>query len=197
MSLKEKVEELERKNEKLEMELKSFENSVVDKLKDDEKYFSEYIKAILFLSRFKFEDIKMYELREKIKNTKIQDILKLNNQVCIFSFLYKEESNIRSIYKYGKDKIICDENNWYIDREMLQQHYYGLNYRFNNIECHGDRTIEEALNNLEDAYKFEIYSLYLYLKEQLEEDKKLMQYKEKLSKEEKFDFIRQQLYYKM
>lgn len=193
MSLKEKVEELERENEKLEMELKSFEDSVVDKLKDDEKYFSEYIRAILFLSKFRFEDIKMYELREKIKNTKIQEVLRLDSQINCLTLLYRDDHSI----KYNREEIRCKPDRWFIESNVFKTARYYIGEPYIEIECHGEKTIEETLNNLEDAYKFEIYSLYLYLKEQLEEDKKLMQYKEKLSKEEKFDFIRQQLYNKM
>lgn len=189
MGLRKRIEKLEKENKKLEKRLKGLENSIPGKLKDDEEYFCEYIRAILFLSKFRFEDIKMYELRERIKNTKIKEVLRLDSQINCLTRLYEHDCSI----KYNREEIVCKPDRWFVESNVL--YYIGEPYI--EIECHGDRTIEETLNNLEDAYKFEIYSLYKYLKEQLEEDKKLMQYKEKLSKEEKFDFIRQQLYNKM
>lgn len=193
MSLRERVEELEKKNEKLEKRLKGLENSIPDKLKDDEEYFIEYIRAILFLSKFRFEDIKMYELRERIKNTKIKEVLRLDKQINCLTLLYEDDYSI----KYNREEIVCNPDRWFIESNVLKTARYYIREPYIEIECHGERTIEETLNNLEDAYKFEIYSLYLYLKEQLEEDKKLMQYKEEKSKVDMFDFIRQQLYNKM
>lgn len=135
MSKNNKVEDIENKIEKLEEEVKELKEKdkiIIKEIEEinDKWYYSwqEFIRDFWYLSKFKFEDIKIYELREKVKHTIIKEI-------C-------QDTNTLNIDKKDKEK-----------------------------------TIEEILKELDLCRSNTIHLVYLFLKEQLIEDKKLIKYK--------------------
>ena len=183
MSLRERVEELEREIEKLEDKYKNLEQELKNHKKSEEEktivnnnFYNEYIQAILYLSKFSFENIKMYELREKVKNTTLQTIINKD---------YKQEHFSRDImmnyYGFGNEPARRSYKIKKLARKNIYSEiklYNGLrkdDYEF--IVYDGDEKLYEALTHIQDLPKSIVFSIYKFLEEILEEDAELLQYK--------------------
>lgn len=167
-----KVTELEREIEKLADKYKELQKEFDDYKKSEEEktivnnnFYSEYIQAVLFLSKFKFESIKMCELRRKTENTTLQTIVLKE---------YKQEYFSRDI------KVSC----FYKPKKLITKEVYenvimyndGLNRSYEFIVYDGEEKLYKALNHIQDLPKSIVFSIYKFLEEILEEDAELLQY---------------------
>lgn len=177
IELEREIKKLEDKCKELQKEFDDYKKSEGEKTIVNNNFYNEYIQAVLFLSKFRFESIKMCELRRKAENTTLQTIINKDHKQEHFSI--DKKRTIYSPYDYYHAREIN------ASKKLMAKEVYekvkGNNNRLNDPDYEffvydGDEKLYKALNHIQDLPKSIVFSIYKFLEEILEEDAELLQY---------------------